>query len=99
MATAIERAAIGGTLLCLGLDERPLELTSAGLVRRQLTLKGSLTYDHPVDFETTIETISKGAISPGRIITDEHPFEEAQLAFERSESTRGKTWIRLAGET
>ncbi len=38
------------TILVLGLDERPLGLSARTLVRRQLELRGSLTYDHPVDF-------------------------------------------------
>jgi alcohol dehydrogenase/L-iditol 2-dehydrogenase len=96
MATAIDRVD-GGTLLCLGLDSRPLDLSAQTLVRRQLTLRGSLTYDHPVDFEEVTALITEGRFSPGRIITDEYALEDAQLAFEGSGSTRGKTWIRIAG--
>jgi len=87
----------GGTLLCLGLDSRPLGLSAQTLVRRQLTLRGSLTYDHPADFEEVTALIAEGRFSPGRIITDEYRLEDAQLAFEGSGSTRGKTWIRIAG--
>jgi alcohol dehydrogenase/L-iditol 2-dehydrogenase len=97
MAMALDRVEVGGTLLCLGLDSRRLDLTAQTLVRHQLTLQGSLTYDHPTDFEATIALIADGRFSPGRIVTDEYPLEEAQLAFERSGSARGKTWIRVAG--
>ncbi|HET7846554.1 MAG TPA: alcohol dehydrogenase catalytic domain-containing protein [Acidimicrobiia bacterium] len=96
MASAIDRVD-DGTVLCLGLDSRPLDLSAQTLVRRQLTLRGSLTYDHPVDFAEVTALIAGGGFSPGRIITDEHPLEDAQLAFEGSGSTRGKTWIRIAG--
>jgi alcohol dehydrogenase/L-iditol 2-dehydrogenase len=96
MAAAIDRVE-GGTLLCLGLDSRPLGLSAQTLVRRQLTLRGSLTYDHPDDFEEATTLIAEGRFSPGRIITDEYRLDDAQLAFERSGSARGKTWIRIAG--
>jgi alcohol dehydrogenase/L-iditol 2-dehydrogenase len=96
MAVALEGVEAGGTLLCLGLDSRPLALSAESLVRRQVTLRGSLTYDHPGDFELAIATIAEGRLAPGRIVTDEYPLEEAQLAFERSGSARGKTWIRIA---
>lgn len=97
MAVSLDRVEVGGTLLCLGLDNRRLELCAQDLVRGQLTLQGSLTYDHPADFEATIALIENGRFAPGRIVTDEYPLEEAQTAFERSGSARGKTWIRLTG--
>jgi alcohol dehydrogenase/L-iditol 2-dehydrogenase len=96
MEVALDRVE-GGTLLCLGLDSRPLRLSAQTLVRRQLTLRGSLTYDHPADFQEVTALIAEGRFSPGRIITDEYLLDNAQLAFEGSESTRGKTWIRIAG--
>lgn len=96
MAAALDRVE-GGTLLCLGLDSRPLGLSAQTLVRRQLTLRGSLTYDHPDDFEEATTSILEGRFSPGRIVTDEYRLEDAQLAFERSGSARGKTWIRITG--
>ncbi len=95
MAVALEHAEVGATVLCLGLDSRPLDLDAQTLVRRQLTLQGSLTYDHPADFESTIALISGGRFAPRRIVTDEYPLEESQLAFERSRSARGKTWISV----
>jgi alcohol dehydrogenase/L-iditol 2-dehydrogenase len=97
MKLALDRAEPGATVLCLGLDSRPLELTTQTLVRRQLTLQGSLTYDHPGDFEVAIDAIVGGRLEPGRIVTDEHPLEDAQSAFDRSGSAAGKTWIRIAG--
>lgn len=95
MAFAVDRVEAGGTVLCLGLDSRPLEITSQTLVRRQARLQGSLTYDHPADFEEAI-ALTAGGFSPGRIISDEYPLDDAQLAFERNGSGRGKTWIRIS---
>ncbi|HEX5590980.1 MAG TPA: alcohol dehydrogenase catalytic domain-containing protein [Candidatus Limnocylindrales bacterium] len=94
--TALGRVEIGGTLLVLGLDSRPFELSAQLLVRRQLVLRGSLTYDHPVDFRATVQLVEAGEVAPSRIITEQYPLAAAQQAFESSESARGKTWIQVA---
>jgi alcohol dehydrogenase/L-iditol 2-dehydrogenase len=94
---ALRHVAIGGTLLVLGLEATPFEISAQTLVRRQLVLRGSLTYDHPGDFAATVERVSGGIVSPGRVITDVYPLADVQRAFESSGSARGKTWIRLAG--
>ena len=52
------------TILVLGLDDRPLGLSARTLVRRQLELRGSLTYDHPADFRHTIELVSSASSIP-----------------------------------
>jgi alcohol dehydrogenase/L-iditol 2-dehydrogenase len=99
VTVALDRVEVGGTLLCLGLDSHPLAISSQTLVRHQLTLQGSLTYDHPGDFKAAIAMITEeGRLAPGRIVTDEYPLDETQLAFERSGSARGKSWIRIAGD-
>lgn len=93
--TSLSRIEIGGTLLVLGLDGRPFEMSSQTLVRRQLVIRGSLTYDHPVDFRTTVELVQSGHVAPGRVVSSEHSLEDAQRAFETSGSAPGKTWIRV----
>jgi alcohol dehydrogenase/L-iditol 2-dehydrogenase len=93
--TALGHADVGGTILILGLDGRPLEVTAQTLVRRQLTVRGSLTYDHPDDFQTTVSLVTEGRFRPGRIVGNVFPLEAAQTAFERSPEAPGKTWIRL----
>ena len=64
-------------------------------MRRQLTIRGSLTYDHPGDFASTVARVQGRVVAPGRVITDEVPFAEAPRAFRDSGSARGKTWIRV----
>jgi 2-desacetyl-2-hydroxyethyl bacteriochlorophyllide A dehydrogenase len=96
MNAAMGRLEVGGTLLLLGLDGRPLELTAQTIVRRQLVLRGSLTYDHPHDFEAAVALVAEGRFAPREIVTEKHPIEEAQRAFEQSTSAPGKTWIRVA---
>lgn len=98
MAVSLDRIAVGGFLLCLGLDNRTIDVTSQRLVRGQWTVRGSLTYDHPTDFEATTALIAAGRFAAGRVITDEYPLEAAQLAFEGNRLARGKTWIRVTGD-
>ena len=90
-------SAIGGTLLVLGLDATPFELTAQTLVRRQLVIRGSLTYDHPGDFAPRSPASGRARSSPG---PGHHrrvpPRRGTPRAFERSGSARGKTWIRVA---
>ena len=63
---AFDRAEVGGTIIELSLDGRPFELTARSLVRRQLTIQGSLTYDHPQDFADTVARLDDGSVRPGR---------------------------------
>ena len=93
---ALARAEVGGTIVELSLDGRPFELTAQSLVRRQLTLQGSLTYDHPQDFADAVSRFEDGSVRPGRIVTDEFSLDSAQRAFERAATAPGKTWIRIS---
>jgi alcohol dehydrogenase/L-iditol 2-dehydrogenase len=94
---ALRHVSIGGTVLVLSLDATPFQISAQALVRRQLLVRGSLTYDHPGDFRATVGRVQAGTIAPGRVITDEYALVDAQRAFEASRSAGGKTWIRVAG--
>lgn len=96
IATALERIQNWGTMLVLGIDSRPFEISAAVLVRRQLTVRGSLTYDHPADFRRVVDLVEGGQVSPGRIATDEFALADVQRAFESSGTAHGKSWIRVS---
>jgi alcohol dehydrogenase/L-iditol 2-dehydrogenase len=96
---AMRHVATGGRILILSLDDTPLQLTAQTLVRRQLTIVGSLTYDHPDDFRSTVARVQAGVIAPGQVITEEYSFADAQRAYTASREAGGKTWIRVAGST
>jgi alcohol dehydrogenase/L-iditol 2-dehydrogenase len=93
---ALAHLRVGGMVLLLGLDARPLGITAQMLVRRQAIVRGSLTYDHPGDFADTIHRIEAREFLPGRIVTDAFELEAAQQAFDQSRHAVGKTWIRVA---
>jgi len=94
-ATAVEHVEIGGALLVLGFDDRPMGTSSTTLVRRQLTLRGSLTYDHPRDFRATLDLLAGDDIAPRRVVTRAYDIEDVQQAFDEGSTAAGKTWIRL----
>jgi alcohol dehydrogenase/L-iditol 2-dehydrogenase len=96
VAEAVRLSRVGATIIELGLGSRTFELSADTLVRRQLVLRGSLTYDHPEDFRRAITSVQERLVSPGQVIGAEWPLAEAQAAFEASQGAPGKTWIRVA---
>jgi threonine dehydrogenase-like Zn-dependent dehydrogenase len=94
--TALDRAAPGGTVILVGLSPTPLPLTAAELVRRQLSLRGSLIYDHPADFPDTIAAIARRELDPGRVVQPGFPPERAGEAFAGALKVPGKPWLDLS---
>lgn len=95
LRAALERTAPGATFVLVGLGADPLPLTLNQLVRAQLTLRGSLIYDHPGDFTAALADIASGAVRPGASIDARFPLERAQEAFAGARERAGKTWISL----
>jgi threonine dehydrogenase-like Zn-dependent dehydrogenase len=96
MTEAIGRAAPGATVVLIGLAAAPVPVDAETVVRRQLRILGSLTYDHPDDFAVTIKSASGPGLRPGRVLRACYPLEDAQQAFRNAREVPGKTWIRLS---
>ncbi|MGD0555647.1 MAG: alcohol dehydrogenase catalytic domain-containing protein [Streptosporangiaceae bacterium] len=94
MSEAIGRAAYGATVMLIGLGSHTYRINAELVVRRQLTLRGSMIYDHPADFAGTL---SLRGLSPGQVLRAEYPFTEAAAAFLAARDIPGKTWITWAG--
>ena len=73
----------------------PLGLSARTLVRRQLELRGSLTYDHPVDFRHTIELVSGAKLDPGRIVQNEFALDDVKQAMEAAPQRPGRTRVKI----
>jgi 2-desacetyl-2-hydroxyethyl bacteriochlorophyllide A dehydrogenase len=95
-AETLRRAAPGGAIVVIGMSSEPLSLTTQTLVTRQLTLRGSLIYDHPGDFAVTMRT-PMPALRPGRVLRACYPLAEADRAFQAALEVPGKTWIQITG--
>ncbi|NIH78276.1 zinc-dependent alcohol dehydrogenase [Amycolatopsis viridis] len=93
LRAGLARLRPGGTAVLVGIDPRPLALAGADLVYRQHTLKGSLIYDHPVDFETTVAALERDEVRPGKVLQARFPLDEAAQAFASVQSVAGKSWI------
>ncbi|MGH3191160.1 MAG: zinc-dependent alcohol dehydrogenase [Streptosporangiaceae bacterium] len=91
LVSAVQRAAAGGTVVLIGLGSEPAPLATEAVVRRQLRIQGSLTYDHPLDFGAVI----KRNLRPGRVLRACYPLAEAERAFRAAREVPGKTWIRF----
>jgi alcohol dehydrogenase/L-iditol 2-dehydrogenase len=83
-------------LTLLGISDAPLPLSMKTTVRRQLTITGSLIYDHPTDFRETIALIGQGAVRPELIIKAEYALDEAASAFAAARRVPGKTVIHVS---
>nr|WP_218146086.1 alcohol dehydrogenase catalytic domain-containing protein [Geodermatophilus ruber] len=93
LGAGLEHLAAGGTAVLVGISSRPVDLTTAALVYRQHTLLGSLIYDHPVDFPSTIRALARDEIRPGVVLQARYPFREAAEAFASVAEVPGKAWI------
>ena len=88
----MDRTAHGALIVLMGLNSQPAPIITQRIVRRQLTLMGSLIYDHPRDFA---EVTSKQGPGAGRVLRACYPMAEAEAAFRGAAEVPGKTWIRL----
>jgi 2-desacetyl-2-hydroxyethyl bacteriochlorophyllide A dehydrogenase len=71
----------GASIVLLGLSEKSASFTPLDLVRRGISIRGSLIYDHPEDFQTVIQLISNGKINPGQIISKYIPLAELEAGL------------------
>jgi len=93
LSAGLEHLTPGGTAVLVGISSRPVDLTTADLVYRQHTLLGSLIYDHPADFPSTIRALSSNDLHPGVVLKARYPFREAAAAFASVAEVPGKAWI------
>jgi threonine dehydrogenase-like Zn-dependent dehydrogenase len=96
-ATALGSVASTGTVTLIGLGHQPVQLSVADVVRRGLTLRGSIIYDHPRDFADTRESLRDSGMQPQRTLNPGVAPEAAAEAFAEARSAPGKSWIDLSG--
>ncbi len=87
----------GAKIILLGLSEKPASFTPLDLVRRGISIEGSLIYDHPSDFQAVIQLIADGKIQPGKIISKYIPLNEVQAGLEAASNGHpGKIVVQIA---
>ncbi|MEU6847564.1 alcohol dehydrogenase catalytic domain-containing protein [Streptomyces sp. NPDC046716] len=97
LAAALPRLAPGATLTLIGLTPSPLPLTMEQVVRGQLTVQGSLIYDHPHDFRAALDDVIADRVRPSVSLTTQYAFTDAPRAFAQARGQAGKTWIAGPG--
>ena len=93
-ATALRAVASTGTVVLIGLTAEPVQLSTADVVRRGLTLVGSIIYDHPHDFVDTRAAVV-GGLHPERAVQQGFVPSRAAEAFASARAVPGKSWIDL----
>ena len=95
---AIQAVAIGGRVVLVGLAAKPVPVVPMRFVRRGLTLAASLIYDHPTDFERTIELARTGRVHPSAVVTHVQPLEQvADVLPLVAAGQTGKALVDVAG--
>ena len=93
--TALRGVARGGTITLIGLVKEPVPVDLTDVVRRGLTITGSIIYDHPTDFADTRDAVASGAVAPERAVHAGTPPDQAAQAFAEARTATGKSWIDL----
>jgi alcohol dehydrogenase/L-iditol 2-dehydrogenase len=94
--TAMASVASRGTVMLIGLSHEPVQLLTSDVVRRGLTIVGSIIYDHPRDFADTRDALGALAIHPEHAVGVGIAPAQADTAFSEARSTVGKSWIDLS---
>lgn len=92
---ALDATAVGGQLVLIGQNHKTVEITTRELVQRQITIRGSLIYDHPQDFANAAHGSQAQAPQLAAVMQKRYAPFEADLACRESHDVPGKSWIDL----
>ena len=76
---AVELVRPGGRLVLTGLPHEPSTVGFFGVVRRELTIIGSMIYQQ--EFPEAVRLLSAGVVKVDRLVTHRFPLERIQEAF------------------
>jgi len=93
---ALSAAPRGSRVVLLGLPSSPASFSPMRLVREGIRVDTSMIYDHPADFQRTIDLVAGGALHPARVVTDTLPFTSIDQAFQLARTGQsGKIHVEL----
>lgn len=95
-AAAVEMLDAMGLLMVVGVGETPFAVHMKTLVRRGITIVGSMIYDHPHDYAAVIRAVERGEARPGSVVGEPFPLAQAEQALNAAAASAEKTWIRVA---
>ena len=86
----------GTSIVLLGLSEKQASFTPLDFVRRGISIRGSLIYDHPEDFQEVIRSIVAKEINPGQIISKYIPLADLEAGLVAASSGHsGKIVVQI----
>jgi threonine dehydrogenase-like Zn-dependent dehydrogenase len=62
------------------------------VVQRQITIRGSLIYDHPQDFAAALAAVTDRGLAPESTVQAGFPADDAAAAFAGAREVPGKSW-------
>jgi 2-desacetyl-2-hydroxyethyl bacteriochlorophyllide A dehydrogenase len=96
--TALHMVANGGSVVVIGLAITAVPIVPLHFVRRGLSLLGSLIYDHPEDFQRSIELVRSGQVKPSAHASQIASLADAEAALQLNAAGRtGKVVLDVGG--
>ena len=96
LTAAIAATAPGATVVLIGFSHHPVLVDTVRIVRQRLRIQGSLIYEHPVDFRSTVDLVADGSRHPGRVIKRAFALSEVDHALRTAPKLPGKSLIAVA---
>jgi 2-desacetyl-2-hydroxyethyl bacteriochlorophyllide A dehydrogenase len=81
----LDTALPGTRIVLVGLATDEVHFNPLRFVRTELDVRGSIIYDHPVDFAATIDLVVAGKLRPGANAAPPRPLEDLVEIFEAME--------------
>lgn len=95
-ATGVDLLDPMGLLVVIGVGESRFPVDTKTLVRRGITITGSMIYDHPLDYAAVIRAVENGEAHPGAVLAEPFALDDAAEALAGASTRPEKTWIRVA---
>jgi threonine dehydrogenase-like Zn-dependent dehydrogenase len=76
----------GSEIILVGLSAAPASFIPLKIVREGIRIIPSIIYNHPNDFEKTIQLVQSKILEPGKIISGTYKLAQLQLALEAASS-------------
>ncbi len=93
---ALNAAPRGARVVLLGLSSSLASFSPMRLVREGINVLTSMIYDHPADFQRTIDLVAKGDLSPASVVTQVYSFESVGEALRHASTGQaGKVHIKM----
>jgi len=96
LTAAIAATAPGATVVLIGFSHHPVLVDTVRIVRQRLRIQGSIIYEHPADFHSTVALVADGSMHPGRVIKQAFALNEADQALRTAPTLPGKSLITVA---